>query len=533
MDVKDIIGEDLAREVYKDLPAKVERALFPNGKAYVGAVYQPTPFTRYCFLEQLRMNADLRVVVANLHKKVTAAAVTIACEIFACIYAPRTGKVNPANPAFGWARQWMDVTVATVAFKRYQRMYANDATGAVVAAQHLLAALTDSLPEDTPRQLVDPNAPADIDDVIDEIALAEDGDAEDGDAEDVLVRAQEALARYKAAQPTPDDAAIANWAMMKALAQRSNWTAQTEHALARAAVEQAEARDLFMGMGFDDSAGTHQRKPAALKAALAQKVRNNKHLRRIALLAGRFRLIAAEKQRNARGHGYLEVGDVEHGRSVARLMPKELLGLIDPDLADAFDRGYAEGRLWQYQLQATPPQGHGPIVFCIDVSGSMEGDRDVWAKALFAGVSELALRQKRWCYAIQFDSRLQREDKFDPRKPDPVQFLDCVGFFSGGGTSFNPPLRRALEIIASDPEFKKADVIFLTDGDGMLSDDILRTLRRAQQKTPLTIHGILIGEDTTDRSLQTFCDNVTKLPDVLQAAVSVANSLYANLASDK
>lgn len=527
-DIEEVLGAKLAQEVYKELPAKVERALFPSHVPYHGAVYQPTPFTRYQFLESMRVDAELRTAVANLYKRVTAAAVTVACELFARVYAPRTGRVTPPNPLFGWAAQWFASMEQTTALKRYQRMYQNDVQGATVACVHLLNALLETLPEDTPRQAFDPNA-ENIESAVDEFAV--DEDSEDPDA--VLQRAKDAAAVFQQhQQQQQQDAAASNWDLMGRIARRP-WGRLTHNALESASAEQAEFRDLFAGLGLPtEHDGSAQRKPPAVKAALAQRLRNNPRLRRIALLAGRFRLIAADKQRGARGNGYLEVGDVEHGRNIARLMPKELLGLVDLDFADAFDRGYAEGRLWQYQLQATPPQGRGPIVFCIDVSGSMDGDRDVWAKALFAGVSELAMRQRRWCYAIQFDNRVQREDRFDPRKPNPVKFMECVSFFSGGGTRFDPPVTRALDVIASDKEFKKADVVFLTDGDAEIHDDTVVRLRQVQERTPVTFHGILVGGDACGSTLRPFCDNVTLLPDVLSAAVDVANKLYSNLVAE-
>jgi uncharacterized protein with von Willebrand factor type A (vWA) domain len=207
-----------------------------------------------------------------------------------------------------------------------------------------------------------------------------------------------------------------------------------------------------------------------------------------------------------------------------------LIGLVDPDFEAKFDKDWAEKKLVQYRLESQPPKGRGPIVFCIDVSGSMEGDRDLWAKALFAGVAEMALRQRRWCTAIQFDNMVRRVDTFDPRALDPAYFMECVAYFSGGGTNFARPLGRALDVIAEGGHFAKADVIFLTDGDALIPHDEIKRLREMQAKNPVHVHGVLVGGDTTGESLRPFCDEVTVLPDLLGAAVGTAEKLYGKLA---
>ncbi len=520
--------DELIAEVNRDLPARVEFALFPRERHWKGLTYQASPYTRKEFLNALRLGPQLRVVVNELHSRVSSAALSFAAEVFARVFFPSTPRVSPADPAFTWAAAYHDQLSAVPAFTRYQRMYCMDTAGAGVAAQHLLQAFLDALPRDNIRQDYDPNA---------EPPEPEEGqliaaDPDDPDAEEVIQRAKDALEAFRKRQMEVQKAAqAAGKDLMLKVAGNANFGNQIGNAVDEAAAYQREERELFAGFGIaDDSTGTPQKVAPAVKAAIAQRVRNNPRLKKIALLMGRMRRIAGTKVRGSKGVGFDEVASVSQGNDILRAVPAALLGLVDSDLEAKFDKDLAEGKLMQYQLEETPPKGRGPIVFCIDVSGSMEGDRDIWAKALFAGVAEVALRQRRWCTAIQFDQRVQRVDTFDPNKVDPVHFMECVGFFSGGGTNFSRPLARALDVIAEGGHFAKADVIFLTDGDAYHPEDEAKRLREMQGKNPINVHGIVVGGDATGHSLKGFCDEITVLPDLMNGGANVAEKLYGKLA---
>ena len=46
--------------------------------------------------------------------------------------------------------------------------------------------------------------------------------------------------------------------------------------------------------------------------------------------------------------------------------------------------------------------GKGPIIICLDESGSMIGERNHAAKALALALAWIARQQKRWCALIAF-----------------------------------------------------------------------------------------------------------------------------------
>ena len=63
---------------------------------------------------------------------------------------------------------------------------------------------------------------------------------------------------------------------------------------------------------------------------LAARLAGDDRLRRIALLAGKFKRIAMRKQKAKVKHGQDEVTDVEMGSELSKLLPVELAGLLHP-----------------------------------------------------------------------------------------------------------------------------------------------------------------------------------------------------------
>jgi len=67
--------------------------------------------------------------------------------------------------------------------------------------------------------------------------------------------------------------------------------------------------------------------PASSIRGLARRLRDDARLRRIALLAGRMKRIAASKRRQKVKHGADEITEITQGADIARLLPSELCKL--------------------------------------------------------------------------------------------------------------------------------------------------------------------------------------------------------------
>ena len=92
--------------------------------------------------------------------------------------------------------------------------------------------------------------------------------------------------------------------------------------------------------------------------------------------------IALNKRRNRTVHPPTEIVNVTTGNDLARILPSELMLLADPRTKADFLLRFAENRLLQYDLRGFEREGQGPIVVCIDESGSTSGIVEMWEKAI-------------------------------------------------------------------------------------------------------------------------------------------------------
>jgi len=249
------------------------------------------------------------------------------------------------------------------------------------------------------------------------------------------------------------------------------------------------------------SYGTEPGAPARLgnaeaKRKLAKRIKASPKLSKIAELAGRLRRVAAEKQRSKASDSRSEVTDIEQGNEIDRLLPSELMDLLNGGGGERelmFYSRFLDRQCLQYKLSGKEKEGRGPIVICMDESGSMGGDREVWAKAVALALLEVANRQKRTWAFVHFDTRVTRTDVVPHGKIDTAALMDCMEHFSGGGTSFQAPLDQAVEIIRGDSEMKKADVLLVTDGYCSTSDDWDKTFARKKEELSFQVFSVMVA----------------------------------------
>jgi len=179
----------------------------------------------------------------------------------------------------------------------------------------------------------------------------------------------------------------------------------------QAVEELRETMDGLADVGL--MAGTGTQVGGAMNAkpirALAARLRSDHRLKQIALLAGRFKRIAASKRRQKVRHGADEVTDIEMGADLGRLLPSELVKLTRRTRRMVLIRDLMERQAMQYQLVGNEPLGKGPLVVLLDKSGSMDGPRDIWATALSLALMDEARRIRRMFAMLAFDYRVKHE----------------------------------------------------------------------------------------------------------------------------
>lgn len=276
------------------------------------------------------------------------------------------------------------------------------------------------------------------------------------------------------------------------------------------ATEQAEDMEAMTNTwGLDP--GSFNRLPARERIELAQRM-NNEKFRRIARLFGPMSRMAFAEQKRKTQHSRDEVYDVELGADLANVLITELMALDDETLEYDFFRRYVEHGLLQYKLQGTERIAKGGIIFNEDGSGSMGGDREIWAKAVGLCLLHISKSQNRSFYGIHFGGPGMIQE-FDFRDSRNVKLEDVISFaelFFNGGTDFVTPLSRSLDLLVEEYNKQgcvKGDIVFCTDGMCGVPEEWLRKFKDEQARLGFRVWGIVIGGSPDSEPLKTICDN--------------------------
>jgi uncharacterized protein with von Willebrand factor type A (vWA) domain len=269
-------------------------------------------------------------------------------------------------------------------------------------------------------------------------------------------------------------------------------------AVAEAAKEVDELHEAAaaLGMGVGTTGG-HDPKAVA---ALFRRVRSDPALKRICDLAGRFRRVAQSKQRQKVTHGLDDVVGVEPGGDVGRLLPVELGKLMVPELELDTLRRIVERQAFCREHHAVEPVGKGPVIVCLDESGSMSGDRIHSAKALALALAWVARHQRRWCALVAYSGDTgERLLPLPPGRWDETKLLDWLTAFLGRGSEIDVPVR---ELPRMYQELKAptgvTDVIFVTDAvcrlPAAVTDAFLAWKRQAKARLVTLVLNTAAGD---------------------------------------
>ena len=225
-----------------------------------------------------------------------------------------------------------------------------------------------------------------------------------------------------------------------------------------------------LGMGPGEPGSTD---PRAV-AELFKRVRGDPTLRRICELAGRFRRVAQSKQRQKVTHGLDDVVGVEPGGDVGRLLPSELARLMLPELELDTLRRIVEKQAMCREHHAVEPVGKGPVIICLDESGSMQGEKIHTAKALALALAWVARQQRRWCALVAYSGDSgERLLALPPGRWDEARLADWLTAFIGHGSDIDVPVREMPRI---DAELKApagvTDLMFVTDAKCRLPTEV-------------------------------------------------------------
>ena len=253
--------------------------------------------------------------------------------------------------------------------------------------------------------------------------------------------------------------------------------------------------------------------------ALAQALRGNAAIKELARKMGRA-YISEQRKKQTRipQASRSEVHGTHRSDDVMRLLPSELLNLEDEALENLFYARLLEKQLQTYELQGTTlipgetteaqRKRTGPVVACLDTSGSMGGTPLLKAKALLLAIANILRQEERSLHVLLFGAADEIREFALEDAQHSAGLLHFLRQGFGGGTNFEAPLARAMQIIEQHPAYEKADVLMISDGDCQLSDHFCQHLHQRKAALDCMVYSVLCdGQRVADG----FSDEVAVL----------------------
>ena len=259
--------------------------------------------------------------------------------------------------------------------------------------------------------------------------------------------------------------------------------------------------------GIESGKGSNEelkQMPLRDQFALAEYLKTNHKMKKIAEWAGRFKAIARSKQKSMSKESISRSG-VTIGNEVDRILPSELISLSNPVTKTEFLRRFAEGQTLQYATRGKQSLGKGPIIACLDQSGSMR-NIDVQSKGFVLALMSIAKRQKRDFALITFDD-FTKVRQYPKGKITTKEMVELCENFMGGGTNFTKPLTQSLNLIKKD-RFKNADIVFITDGVDKVSNEFLNKFSQEKKKLEFSVLSLLIGDRAKRDTVNRFSNEI-------------------------
>lgn len=198
-----------------------------------------------------------------------------------------------------------------------------------------------------------------------------------------------------------------------------------------------------------------------------------------------------------------DIEGVTVGNDLSSMLPTEMAQMVDEDLNGMFVYKFATRNLqnFRYKSQIMNPshklQMHkarqkGPMVICLDTSGSMAGVPERISHSLIVKLLQLALRQDRDFLLIAFSYMAKA---FEVRK-NRARLLDFFRKPANGDTDVSDMLNMCIGTLMSKPEFMSADVCLVSDYKMPVAGDSLMKRILDLRESGTRFYGLQIGESS-------------------------------------
>jgi len=225
-----------------------------------------------------------------------------------------------------------------------------------------------------------------------------------------------------------------------------------------------------------------------------------------------------------------ETRGVERSGELTRMLPVEASLLGHSKLRMLWHARRAERALLTYRVEGVeterewverqvpeesdgqrPRPERGPILAVIDTSGSMHGLPEQVAKAIILEAMRVAHSEKRKCYLFAYSGPRQIMEQELDLSPEGIgRLLAFLGFSFGGGNDEIGVMMRVTARLQEN-EWKKADVVFVSDGEWPSSSRLVEMVNEAKENGT-RFHGVQIG-NRGKTGLHAICEPVHVFQD--------------------
>jgi uncharacterized protein with von Willebrand factor type A (vWA) domain len=218
------------------------------------------------------------------------------------------------------------------------------------------------------------------------------------------------------------------------------------------------------------------------------------------------------------GLGKSEVTGVNFGDDLTSLLPSELALLADPTTEDLFYAKLAHKELLQldYRRERVVPHTTlrsvpvtrkvvvplGPVIMCVDTSGSMLGEPEQIAKAMALALARRLVADGRNLYVVAFSTDI-RTLMLDASAIDLSVLCEFLGSSFHGGTDLRAALTESLRILETQ-QFRYSDVLVVSDFKiPKIADRFIGLIKKQQERGTL-FHSLTVARAPVRDPLHIF-----------------------------
>jgi uncharacterized protein with von Willebrand factor type A (vWA) domain len=292
----------------------------------------------------------------------------------------------------------------------------------------------------------------------------------------------------------------------------------------------------FMETGrlWDMSAGIWRKTDFNVLTSYSQYLQKEKEIRELAEMLGRLReaedeTIEIEIKQTVVVQGWTtehaskaELVGVHESDDLSALLPSEVALLSEELTESIFFKKFAEKKLLTFDYmervsqQKTveistkqtmkKPKDKGPIIVCIDTSGSMEGTPERVAKLMCFALLQIAIRDRRKCYLVSYSSSVATLDISDMNNSIP-RLVDFLGMSFHGGNNEEVAFAEILSQLGKG-DYSNADVVFISDFITQgLSEKTKSEILKSKSEKKTMFHSLIISSVANPDILGIFDNN--------------------------